>query len=84
MSFPTFGPDKFNLPQHGPGTANVTGMSAMTTPAAADHAGSLTHPGNPLFAFGVLALFAFGLMAASTTVRVGHTAASINIGDTKK
>jgi hypothetical protein len=81
MEYPTWGADKFNLPK-GPATANDSAMNAMTTPAPADVGGKLLHPGNPLLAFGVLAAIAFGLMATSTTVRVGKTAASIKIGET--
>jgi hypothetical protein len=83
MSYPTWGSEKFNLPRGGPATAHDSGMNAMTTPAAEDPNGGLLHPHNPLMAFGVLALVAFGLMAFSTTVRVGKTAATIKIGETK-
>ena len=82
MSYPTWGADKFNL-NPGPASPHDSGMNAMTTPAPDDANGSLLHPGNPLLAFGVLAAIAFGLMAASTTVRVGKTAATIKIGETK-
>ena len=82
-TYPNWGVEKFNLPKTGPVTANDSAMHAMTTPAAQDHDGSILHPHNPLLAFGVLAAIAFGLMAASTTVRVGKTTAGIKIGDTK-
>ena len=82
MTYPTWGADKFNL-QRGPATPHDSGMNAMTTPAPQDPDGGLLHPHNPLLAFGVLAAVAFGLMAASTTVRVGKTTAGIKIGETK-
>lgn len=83
MDYPTWGTDKFNLPKTGPATANDSAMNAMTTPAPEDPGGSILHPHNPLLAFGVLAAVAFGLMAASTTVRVGKTTAAVSIGETK-
>jgi len=83
MSYPTWGVDKFNLPQS-PATKFDSGMAAMTTPAADDPTTSLLHPHNPLLAFAVLAALAFGLMAASTSLRVGKTTATIQLGDTKK
>jgi hypothetical protein len=82
-AYPTWGADKFNLPDTRPASSIDSGMNAMTTPAAADHDGGLLHPGNPLLAFGVLAAVAFGLMAVSTTVRVGKTTASVQVGATK-
>lgn len=37
-------------------------------------------PGSGLFAFGVVAAVSLGLMAFSTTVRVGHASASASVG----
>ena len=83
MSYPTWGADKFNLPRGARSTANDSGLHALTAPAPEDANGRLLHPNNPLLAFGVLAAIAFGLMAVSTSVRVGKTTASIQVGDTK-
>jgi hypothetical protein len=44
--------------------------------------GQAASPENPLFWFGALGVVTFGLMAFSTTVRVGKTSASLTIGDT--
>jgi hypothetical protein len=41
------------------------------------------NPSNPLFAFAVIGAVTFGLMAFSTSVRVGGTKAALSIGDTK-
>jgi uncharacterized protein involved in response to NO len=59
-------------------------LHALSTPAegAANEVRPL-HPSNPLFAFGAIALVTFGFMAFSTSVRVGHTKAALNIGDAK-
>lgn len=37
-------------------------------------------PGTGLFAFGIIAAVSVGLMAVSTTVRVGHATASASVG----
>lgn len=37
-------------------------------------------PGTGLFAFGAIAAVSLGLMAFSTTVRVGHASASASVG----
>jgi hypothetical protein len=39
------------------------------------------HPEHPMFAFGILAALAFGLMAASTTVRVGPAKGNLHVGN---
>jgi hypothetical protein len=62
-----------------------TGLLAVPTPAAAYAAeGKPWHPQSPLFAFGVLGLLTFGLMAVSTSggasVRLGKTTATITGG----
>lgn len=46
------------------------------------HAANPVHPHSPLLAFGVLAALTFGLMAASASVRVGHTTAGVSVGTT--
>jgi hypothetical protein len=74
-----FGPSRLGTPSAGwhPAAA-TTETAALHTPSADDS--GLT--GNPLLAFGLIAATAFGLMAFSTSVRVGKTSASINVGST--
>lgn len=81
-AYTSFGPSRFPGVQ-GPATSATTETAAMATASPDDPAGNLLHPGNPLVAFGAIAAVAFGLMAFSTTVRVGRTRAGIQIGDTK-
>jgi hypothetical protein len=76
-----FGPARFPAAR-GPATSATTETTAMATASPDDPGGNLMHPGNPMIAFGVIAAIAFGLMAFSTTVRVGKTRAGIQIGET--
>lgn len=72
-------------PLMGPGPASNTPTAAasMVTPSAHEQsAGRALSPENPLLAFGVLAAITFGLMAFSTSVRVGNSSASLNLGET--
>ena len=73
-------------------------LSAVGAPAAPDMSGGLSsiysasedgqnqskfmHPDNPLFWFAGIAAVAFGLMAASTTVRVGPIKGGLSVGKT--
>ena len=80
---PLMGPEKFGIPASGPATNVATAQASMVTPSAAGAAAAKAlSPENPLFAFGVLAAVTFGLMAFSTSVRVGKTSARLEIGDT--
>lgn len=68
----------------GPTSSTVTELGSMSTPSIAGaRQSSPLHPDNPLVVFGVVAAITFGLMAFSTSVRVGGTTASLAIGDTK-
>jgi len=78
-----FGPSRFGLAAAPALSGAPSETAAMATPSADDPDGRLLHPGNPLLAFGVIGAVVFGLMAFSTSVRVGHTKAGISIGDTK-
>lgn len=78
-----FGPQRLGLPMVGPASPATTEMSSVATPGPADHNGAMFHAHNPFLAFAVIAATAFGLMAFSTSVRVGKTKAGITIGDTK-
>ena len=67
--------------------AYAGGPSELGSVASPSIAGSRNespfHPDNPLVVFGVLAAVTFGLMAFSTSVRVGGTKAALSIGDSK-
>jgi hypothetical protein len=59
-------------------------LSAVPSPAVnAAHEAAPWHPDNPLFWFGVLGAATFGLMAFSTSVRVGKATAVVAVGSTK-
>lgn len=77
------GPDRYRLPD-GPPSRTTTELNAVPTPAAgAAAAASPLSPENPLFWFGVLGAATFGLMAFSTSVRVGKATATVAVGSTK-
>lgn len=81
---PVMGPAKYGLDTTGPGSPAPTELTSVATPSASGQAATrLLSPENPLFAFGVLAAVTFGLMAFSTSVRVGKSSASLNIGSIK-
>jgi len=65
-------------------TGPVTELTSIPTPTqgAADEANPW-HPENPLFWFAGIAALTFGLMAFSTTVRVGGAHASLSLGNSK-
>lgn len=67
----------FVRPQH-----TTTDDAAMTRAAgpAPPAAGGMWSPRSPLFWFGAIAATSFGLIAYSTTVRVGGTEVSASIG----
>lgn len=79
---PLMGPEKFGIPASGPASNVPTAQASMVTPSTAGQsAAKVLSPDNPLLAFGVLAAVTFGLMAFSTSVRVGNSSASLKIGD---
>lgn len=77
-----FGPSRF--PQSiGPATPADTRLDNIATGSADNPGGDLMHPNNPLLAFAVIAAVTFGLMAFSTSVRVGKAKGTLTIGDPK-
>ena len=79
---PLMGPEKFGIPASAPAANAPTAQASMVTPSAAHaSAAKLLSPDNPLTAFAVLAAVTVGLMAFSTSVRVGKTSASLKIGE---
>ncbi|MCW2498143.1 hypothetical protein [Jatrophihabitans sp.] len=77
-----FGPTKYGIPVVS-GSSGPSEMHSVPSMGPDDHDGLLLHPSNPLLAFGVIGAVVFGLMAFSTSVRVGKTTAGLKIGDTK-
>lgn len=76
--------DKYGLTLGGPTTNATTELTAIATPSAVGKAqASLTSLDSPMVAFVAVAAVVFGLMAFSTSVRVGKTSASLNLGETK-
>jgi hypothetical protein len=72
---------RFNLAPTRPSAAH-TELNAVSTPAeGAETDAQPWNPANPLFWFGALAALTFGLMAVSTTVRVGPAKASLSLGE---
>jgi hypothetical protein len=76
------GPERYNLSPTAPTSAPTELHSIATPTAGAAAEASPLSPENPLFWFGALAAVTFGLMAFSTSVRVGGTTASLNLGST--
>lgn len=67
----------------GPASSAVSELSSVVAPSAAgSRADSVLHPDNPFVIFVLLGAATFGLMAFSTSVRVGHTTASVSVGNT--
>lgn len=64
-------------PDAAPGLASVPTAGVESAAEA-----QLLNPRSPLLWFAGLAAAVFGLMAASTTVRVGGTRATVSLGDT--
>lgn len=74
------GPARFGLSQ-GPTHSAQTELTAVATPGTAGQSqGKVISTDNPLFWFGILGAATFGLMAFSTTVRVGPATASVGLG----
>jgi hypothetical protein len=80
---PLSGPDKFGIPADGPASNAPTALASTVTPSEHGQAvGKLLSKDNPFTAFALVAAVTFGFMAFSTSVRVGHTTASVNLGST--
>jgi hypothetical protein len=73
--------NRYAIPTTGPAANAPTGLASVASASGAAQAEhKLLSPSNPLLAFGVLAGVTFGLMAFSTSVRVGNSSASLNLG----
>jgi hypothetical protein len=77
---PLMGAEKWGIPDN-PASNSPSALAAVPAPSVQGAAAAkLTSPENPLFWFGVLGLVTTSLMAFSTTVRVGKTAANLSVG----
>jgi hypothetical protein len=80
---PPMGPAKFGIPASAPVSHTPTALASTVTPSErVQAAGKLISRENPYTALMVIGALTFGLMAFSTSVRVGHTSASLNVGST--
>lgn len=67
-----------------PASNTPTSLDGLGTPGEQGQAAAKFYsPESPLFAFGLLLAVTTGLMAFGTSVRVGGTSASLNIGNPK-
>lgn len=79
---PLMGAEKWGIPNN-PAANSPSGLSAVPAPSVQGAAAAkLTSPQNPLLWFGALGVVTFGLMAFSTTVRVGKVSSSLSVGST--
>jgi hypothetical protein len=77
------GPAKFGIPASGPVSNTPTALASTVTPSERGQAAAkLLSKDNPMTAIVVIGALTFGFMAFSTSVRVGHTSASLNVGST--
>lgn len=80
---PIMGPAKYGIDTSAPASNAPTALASTVTPSAQGAAAAkLASAENPFTAFAVLAALTFGLMAFSTSVRVGKTTASLAVGST--
>jgi hypothetical protein len=80
---PIMGPAKYGISSSAPASNAPTALASTVTPSTQGAAAAkVVSPENPFTAFAVLAALTFGLMAFSTSVRVGKTTASLAVGTT--
>lgn len=66
---------------HAGATTAIPGVARSSGPALVGGTTKPWHPDSPLFWFGVIAAATFGLIGASTSVRVGPAKAAVSVGD---
>lgn len=72
---------RYGLRTDGPATPATSELNTATTPSPAAVAeGQPWNPASPLFWLGAIAAVTFGLMAVSTSVRVGPARVSVSAG----
>ena len=76
------GLNRYRLPESTP-SRQPSELHAVPTPReGAANTAKPWHPANPLFWFAAIAGVTFGFMGYSTSVRVGNSKASLNLGST--
>lgn len=70
---------KYRLDAGAPASHVDTPLPSVAGPGSVS-AGPVWHPDSPLFWFGVVAAATFGLLAVSTSVRVGPVRAAVSAG----
>ena len=79
-----WGPSRFPISAAGPSGPVQTELTSVPTPSQAGaSAVKAFSTDNPLLPLGVIVAATFGLIAFSTSVRLGHTTASLAVGNTK-
>ncbi len=71
---------KYGLYSGGPATSTPTELHTVAAPSEGGDPDRLLSLANPLTAFVVIGAIALGAAAFSTTVRVGNSSASLNLG----
>lgn len=83
---PVMGPAKYGIDDSAsalPAANTPTALASVSTPSAsAAAAGTPLSLSNPVTAWVGVAAVVFGLMAFSTSVRVGHTTGTLSVGST--
>lgn len=75
------GVGKYGLTPDGPVSTTPSELHAVASPSeGAAASAKLLSPSNPLFWFAGIAAVTFGLMAFSTSVRIGKGSASLSLG----
>jgi hypothetical protein len=78
---PSYGPAKFGISAGGPASNSHTELTAVASPSAdASAAAKPWDPQSPLFWFAGISALTFGLMAFSTTARVGKGTLHLDVG----
>lgn len=78
---PIMGPEKYGISTDLPAANVPTALASTVAPSQqSQDAGKLLSLENPFTVFAGVAAVTFGLMAFSTSVRVGNSSASLNLG----
>lgn len=71
---------KYGLPSNAPATSVDSPLASAAGPSPSN-AAPPWHADSPLFWFGAIAAATFGLLAVSTSVRVGPAKAAVSLGN---
>lgn len=80
---PVMGPAKYGIDTSAPASNAPTALASVSTPSeSAASASKVLSLDNPLTVWAGVAAVVFGLMAFSTSVRVGHATGTVSLGTT--